>query len=196
MATAREPYTSDGNRDSVETIRRHQSKVTRAYLLGILHDATIRKTTYRISQKSEVFVKFLAKSIKFFGNSAWFYREGKNRNVWIVEFSKSVLTGFKIRTKQDKVDYIRGYFDAEGGIAKSPKVRFYLYFAQKNLSDLEEVKSYLEEIGVKCGKTHNPSRKVDPEYWRFYIKACSYQDFALKIGSYHPEKSYLLRLKR
>lgn len=97
-----------------------------------------------------------------------------------------------MKTDKDKIDYIRGYFDAEGGVARTGKVRYYLYFAQKNLSDLTQVRNYLMEQSIACGKIHNPSKKVDPNYWRFYINARSYKDFARIIGSSHPEKSLYL----
>lgn len=175
--------------------RRLLQKVTKQYLFGLLHDATERGTTYRLAQKNKEFIEFLAQGIRSLGRKAWVYKEGKRRNLWIVEFSKSLLKNIKIKSRQEKIDYIRGYFDAEGGIARSPKVRFYLYFAQKDLEDLEEVKKYLEELGIMCGKTHNPSKKVDPNYWRFFIRAKSYKDFARIIGSNHPEKRRLLRMK-
>lgn len=167
--------------------------MTKAYLLGALHDATERKTTYRIAQKSEAYVEFLAEGIRSLGRKAWMYKEGKSRNLYVVEFSKSLLKDTKIRSRQDKVDYLRGYFDAEGGVARDPRVRYYLYFAQKDLSDLQEVKSYLEELGIVCGKIHNPSKKVDPGYWRFFIGAESYEDFARIIGSWHPAKRRFLK---
>lgn len=196
MVIAREPLIACDERDSVETIRRRLPEVTKAYLLGILHDATQRKTTFRLAQKSERFIRFLAQGIRSLKVGAWVYREGKDRHLWVVEFSKSLLKGFKISSRQDKIDYVRGYFDAEGGIAKSPKVRFYIYFAQKDYQDLKEVEKYLEELGISCGKIHNPSRRVDPDYWRFYVRAKSYRDFAQTIGSFHPEKSCLLGMKR
>lgn len=169
--------------------------MTKAYLLGVLHDATVRKTTYRISQKSERFVTFLAEGIRALGGSAWTYREGNNRDVYVVEFSRSFLKNVSIRTKKDKIDYIRGYFDTEGGIAKQAHVRYYIYFAQKDYKDLAEAKGYLEELGIVCGQIHQPSKRVDPEYFRFYISAKSYRDFARIIGSWHPEKKSYLRMK-
>jgi intein-encoded DNA endonuclease-like protein len=170
-------------------------QITKSYLLGILHDATERKTTYRIATKSLRFARILIKSLKKLGKKSWLYREGKTRHLWIVEFSKSFLKGAEIKTKQDKIDYVRGYFDAEGGIAKSSKVNFYLYLAQKNKTDLLKVKKYLEELGIACGKTHNPSQKADPNYWRFFVRAKSYHDFAGMIFSNHPEKQRYLRMK-
>lgn len=168
--------------------------MTKAYILGALHDATRRKTTFRISQKSEAFVTFIAEGIKSLGGSAWTYREGSSRDVYIVEFSQSFVNTTKITSLDEKADYIRGYFDTDGGIAKQSQVRYYLYFAQKNLLDLEQVKEFLSELGINSGKIHNPSKKVDPSYWRFYISAKSYTDFAQKIGSWHPEKKLYLRM--
>jgi hypothetical protein len=61
---------------------------------------------------------------------------------------------------------------------------------------LEKVKQILEENNIACGKTHNPSKLVDPNYWRFYIRKQSYLDFAKMVGSSHPEKYRYLRMKR
>ncbi|OGM23757.1 hypothetical protein A2627_05220 [Candidatus Woesebacteria bacterium RIFCSPHIGHO2_01_FULL_39_28] len=161
----------------------------------MLHDATERKSTYRIATKSNLFARFLCNEIKKFGLSAWFYKEGKNRNLWIVEFSKTLLKVVRVKTERNKIDYIRGYFDSEGGISKNLKVRYYLYFAQKNKSDLLEVKNYLEDLNISCGKLHNPSKRVDPNYWRFFVSSKSYEDFYKIIGSSHPEKKVYLRMK-
>ena len=169
--------------------------MTKAYLLGALHDGTVRKLTYRIVQKDQEYIKFLVKEINNLGQRAWMYKEGKTRNLYVVEFSRNLLKDFVIESNQDKIDYIRGYFDAEGGVSRDPKVRYYLYFAQKNLQDLEQVKELLEEFGIQCGYVHNPSKKVDPNYWRFFIRIQSYGEFAKLIGSWHPIKSRFLRMK-
>ncbi len=169
--------------------------MTKAYILGALHDATTRKTTFRIAQKSKEYVELIAQQIKKLGGNAWVYKEGKTRNVYIVEFSHFFLRDVTLRSVADKIEYIRGYFDTDGGIAKHSTVRYYLYFCQKNYDDLFNVKSMLEELHITCGKIHNPSQKVDPNYWRFYISAKSYLDFAKIIGSAHPEKMTYLRMK-
>ena len=169
--------------------------MTKAYLLGALHDGTARRLTYRIVQKDRVYIEFLVKEIKRLGRKAWMYQEGKTRNLYVVEFSRAFLKDFVIESSQDKIDYIRGYFDAEGGVSRSPKVRYYLYFAQKNLRDLMQIKQWLEELGIKCGSIHNPSKKADPNYWRFFISIKSYEKFAEIIGSWHPIKGHFLRMK-
>ena len=169
--------------------------ITRSYLLGMLHDATERKNTYRIATKNFNFATIIREGILKLSSKAWIYKEGKNRNLWIVEFSKILLKEFKIKSKQNKIDYIRGYFDAEGGISQSSKVRFYIYFCQKDKIDLKEVKNYLLELRISCGVIHNPSKKVDPNYWRFFVSSKSYKDFARIISSDHPEKIKLLEMK-
>ena len=169
--------------------------MTKAYLLGALHDGTVRKRTYRIVQKEQEYIQFLTKEIKILSQNAWMYKEGATRQLYVVEFSRNFLKGFVFKTKQDKIDYIRGYFDAEGGISRSPNVRYYLYFAQKNLEDLEQVREWLTELGIQCCIIHNPSKKVDPDYWRFFISCKSYENFARIIGSWHPAKSRFLRMK-
>lgn len=170
-------------------------QITKAYLLGLLHDATERKTTFRIATKNFLFARRIKAGIRCLGRNAWLYREGKNRNLWIVEFSKSVLAGTEVTLKQAKIDYLRGYFDAEGGIAKNKRVRYYLYFCQKNGLELKKIREILMKFGVSCGVLHNPSKKADPNYWRFFIRAKSYEKFASLIGSVHPEKQKYLRMK-
>ena len=85
--------------------------ITKAYLLGMLHDGTKHKTTYRIAQKGSTFAKMLALGIKRLGGRSWSYQEGKRRDVYITEFSQSLLHNIIIKTNQDKLDYVRGYFD-------------------------------------------------------------------------------------
>lgn len=193
MATAREPTNKVGLRRDYTPAPKG---VTKTYLLGVLHDATERRTTYRISSKSKKFCEFLAVGIRSLGPGAWIYKEGKDRNLWITEFSKTLLKGVRIISRQDKIDYLRGYFDTEGGIAKDPRVRYYIYFAQKDKKDLSEAKRFLTELGINCGVMHRPSKARDLDYWRFFVRARSYYDFAKIIGSDHPEKRQYLRMKR
>lgn len=169
--------------------------ISKAYLLGLLYDASVRKTTYRIASKCNDFALTIKEGINLLGRKAWVYKEGKNRNLWIIEFSKSLLSNVKVLSLHDKIDFIRGFFDAEGGIAKSENVRFYLYFCQKDKKILDKIKGYLKELGIYSGVIHNPSVKADPNYFRFFINSRSYKDFARIIGSNHPEKALILRMK-
>ncbi len=100
--------------------------MTKAYLFGALHDGTVRKLTCRIVQKDQEYIEFLVKGIQSLGKKAWMYQEGKTRQLYVVEFSNSFLKDFVFESIQDKIDYIRGYFDAESGVSRSPKVRYYI----------------------------------------------------------------------
>ncbi|MFB6209832.1 MAG: LAGLIDADG family homing endonuclease [Candidatus Nanohaloarchaea archaeon] len=166
--------------------------MSKAYLKGMLHDSTERDYTYRISQKNRELVEKLSSIINDLGFKSWIYEEG-GRGVHVVEFSKQVLQDFEISSESERKDYVRGYFDAEGSVPKSQDVRFYIYFAQKDEKDLKEVKNFLEEFDINTGKLHRPSKTAKPDYWRFYISSKSHQEFARKIGSWHPRKNQLLR---
>ncbi|MGZ4208356.1 MAG: hypothetical protein ACXVQ6_10735, partial [Actinomycetota bacterium] len=50
----------------------------------------------------------------------------------------------------------------------------------------------LQKLGIACGTIHNPSKRIDPNYWRFYIAARSHFDFMCKVGSWHPVKRRLM----
>lgn len=170
-------------------------RVLKTYLLGALHDATSRKYTYRISQKSVEYVEFIKQALIQTGYKAWTYKEGINRNVHVVEFSKKILSGVSIFNRSDKIDYCRGYFDAEGAIPLSLTARYYIYFAQKDYTDLYELRKFLQDLDISCGKIHNPSRRIDPDYFRFYVLSSSFEKFASVIGSWHPIKKNYLRMK-
>jgi hypothetical protein len=78
---------------------------------------------------------------------------------------------------------------------KSLKSILYFQFCQKNISDLTEAKQYLEDLGVKCGKIHNPSYKVDADYFRFFVSTVSHKDFMDIIYSWHPRKAKQIELR-
>ncbi len=103
MAIPREPQSLG---DSVETTRQLPKQITKAYMLGLLHDATERKTTYRIGQKNKQLIQSVAKFIKKFGCGAWIYKEGKDRDMYILEFSKSFLVNTKIKSLKNKIDFV------------------------------------------------------------------------------------------
>lgn len=138
--------------------------ISKAYLVGVLHDATARKTTFRIATKSKDFAEVIQRGIINLGRKAWIYKEGKSRDIYIVEFSKSILNNTKLESKKDKYKLL-------------------------------QLKKFLSELGILSGKVHNPSNRVDPNYWRFYISVKSYGKFAQIIGSSHPEKQRYLRMK-
>lgn len=160
----------------------------KSYLTGAMHDGTLRKRTLRISQKEEEYVLLLKGLILRAGGRAWTYREGRNRNLYVVEFSRTFLEGHESRTSRERVHYVRGYFDAEGAGASPFAPDPYVYFAQKDRFDLEHLRGLLGQSGVSCGEIHNPSRRIDPDYWRFFVSRQSILRFADVVGSWHPRK--------
>ena len=93
-----------------------------------------------------------------------------------------------LSTPSEKAAYARGYFDAEGGVPRGAASRFYVQFVQKDLNDLSQVRDVLLELGVSCGRLHNPSVRVAPDYWRFYVAGASHEVFIDVVGSWHPRK--------
>ena len=173
---------------------RQSPRVTEAYLLGALHDGTynIRRKTHRFSQANIGWLQLLQRLLGGIGHKAWIYKEGKNRGVYVLETSAKFLTidfDPRLLTSEDeKIAYIRGFFDAEGGVPKNISSRFYIQMVQKDQSKLNWIHSALEDIDISCGVIHTPSKRVDPDYYRFFISAKSYKDFMDKIGSWHPRK--------
>ena len=168
--------------------------MSRSYLLGAMHDGTCRPRTLRISQREEEYILLLRDMIQRLGGKAWTYREGASRNLYVVEFSRSFLEGHSIRGRQDRIDYIRGYFDADGSVGYlNARSEPYVYFCQKSKCDLTEVRHYLAALGIQSGRIHNPSWKVDPDHWRFYVRRKAIPMFVHLIGSWHPRKSVFIQ---
>lgn len=186
--------------DPSETTRRtpFSKKVIEAYFLGALHDGTFSKNKrFRISQKGEEWLKVLQKLFTQLGYNSWIYKEGKDREIYVIETLATFLDfkfdPLQLVGEQEKISYIRGFFDAEGGIPKSNKERFYIQLTQKDKKKIQKLKKMLNDIKIETGKIHNPSKNVDPNYWRMYILTKSQELFVTKINSWHPRKIKTLR---
>jgi hypothetical protein len=105
-----------------------------------------------------------------------------------VDFDPSVLT-----VSDERIAYVRGYFDAEGGAEKSEKYN-YVHLYQRDRIELEKVRQILTELGITCGRLHNPSVRIDPDYWRFAVLAKGRPLFARVVGSWHPRKEGVVRM--
>lgn len=161
------------------------------YLDGASRDGTFSKLhrTLRISQKDLEWLLVLKVALERLGARSWHYREGA-REVWTLETSWK--GSCQPVSPAEQAAFARGYFDAEGGIPRSPAARFYIQYVQKDLQDLANVRASLESLGLTCGRLHNPSVAVDPDYWRFYVGARSHLSFCGSVGSWHPRKRGLL----
>ncbi|MCK4454023.1 LAGLIDADG family homing endonuclease [Candidatus Parcubacteria bacterium] len=181
--------------DPSETTRRAplSKREIQSYFLGAIHDGTFSSNQrFRISQKGTQWLKFLQKLFGKLGYNSWIYKEGKNRKVYVLETLADFLDfrfdPSRLNTKEEKIGYIKGFFDAEGGIPRDHKARFYIQLTQNDEEKLKKLKVMLSDLGIKTGKIHNPSQKVDPDYWRMYVLAGSQKTFVEKIGSWHPRK--------
>lgn len=186
--------------DPSETTRRapFSKKEIQAYLLGSLHDGTFSSNKrFRISQKGTEWLKILQRLFSRLEYNSWIYKEGSNRKVYILETLANFLDfGFNplnLENEDEIAGYIRGFFDSDGGIPRDNKARFYIQLTQKDKEKLRKLKRLLNGLGIETGKIHNPSQKVDPDYWRMYVLAGSHKMFVIKIGSWHPRKIKILR---
>jgi hypothetical protein len=170
-----------------------------AYLQGALHDGTwsIIHHTHRFTQRGTEWLQRLGSLLTQLGHKSWLYQEGKDREVYALETSAAFLDidydPDRLLSDEERIAYVRGYFDAEGGVPQSATARFYVQFTQKDRVELDKVKTILENLGIACGKLHVPSVRVDPDYWRFFVRARSYRTFAILIGSWHPRKETILQ---
>jgi hypothetical protein len=162
-----------------------------AYLVGASRDAYFSRKhrTTRFAQKDRRRLEVIGLALDRLGYRSWIYREGR-RDLHVLESSwtSDVLV---FRGKRDVTGYIRGYFDAEGGIPHDGSARFYIQLVQRDRRDLDEVRLFCTSLGIACGRMHNPSIKVDPHYWRFYVLSRSHRAFAHIVGSWHPRKRSL-----
>lgn len=185
--------------DPSETTRRTPTvNEIRSYIQGAIHDGTYNdhNQRIRISQKGTEWLEILQHLFQVCGHHSWIYREGKSRDVYVLE-TKATFPNFsfdprKNTTRHERAAYIRGFFDAEGGIPQNSQSRFYVQLVQKDRKKVESLKVILEEFNIYTGIIHNPSYRVDPHYWRIFVRACSWKDFIIKIGSWHPRKRRLL----
>ena len=170
----------------------------RSYLVGAFGDGTFNRLhrTFRYAQKEREWLERLQELLAELGCRGWIYREGKARHVHVLETTAKCLSRSEgiqpFVTEAEQVAYVRGYFDAEGGIPQRSDAPFYVQFVQKNLPSLAQVKAILEQFDIQCGVIHNPSRRVDPEYWRFFIRRASHKRFIEIVGSWHTRKQQLL----
>ena len=171
------------------------ARETRAYLLGAARDGTFNRThkTLRISQADVRWLFVLKEAFRKFEKRSWIYREGR-RSVWVVE-SMIRLEEEELVAPEERAPFVRGYFDAEGGIPRDRVARFYIQLVQKSRADLAKVRDALESLEIRCGRIHNPSVQVDPDYWRFYVLSSSHEDFIRRVGSWHPRKRQLLEAR-
>jgi hypothetical protein len=186
--------------DPSETTRRApftQEEII-GYFQGALHDASLNKgKRYRFVQKDRRWLEILSIFLGGLGFKSWIYKEGKHRNVYTLETLAPFLDFESdpevFYAPEARRGYIRGFFDAEGGIPHHRTDRFYVQFVQKDRVKLQKLTTLLHSMSIVTGAIHNPSRRKNPDYWRFYIATGSHEKFLRDIGSWHPTKISILR---
>lgn len=188
--------------ESSETTRRapfRSRQVIKAYLFGAMHDGTIRQSDrrYRIAQKGTQWLEAMQVLLADLGYKSWIYREGKTRQVHILEsvapIFRESFDPWNLATIEEKEAYVRGFFDAEGGIPRALTSKKYIQLVQKDRRKVQLIKQLLAEMGIQTGKVHNPSKRVDPNYWRIFVSLPSLRSFVSRVGSWHPRKAAIFR---
>ena len=146
-------------------------------------------------QKYQEWLKTLQNLLKNLGYNSWIYKEGKNRNLYVLETLCKELdfkfNPLSLKSEKGKSAYLRGFFDAEGGVPRKLG-RFYIQLAQKDYGKIVIVKKLLNDLKIATGIIHNPSKKIDPNYWRVSVLTKDYRNFAKVVGSWHPIKAKIL----
>ncbi|MBI2075828.1 MAG: hypothetical protein HYT72_01095 [Candidatus Aenigmarchaeota archaeon] len=187
-----------------------------AYLLGALRDATadVRKGKnyeIKIAQKETEWLRLLQKLFKknfgFRGNITKHVNgteilrlSGKAIVQNILEISEMKIpqelwnTPTIIRKQPPEIqkDYLRGFFDAEGGLPKDPKnaKQKYLSFSQKNREPLEFLR------GVLIKQNFNPTNiTFCGNVWEFRLtRKKDLVNFNKTIGSWHKDRKRRLKI--
>jgi hypothetical protein len=111
---------------------------------------------------------------------------------WVLETSAAFLDKAYdpslLQAENGAFAYGRGYFDADGGMPRDIGARLYFQFAQRDRLDLERLRLLLTRVQIECGAIHNPSPRVAPDYWRFYVRARCHESFMTRVHSRHPDK--------
>lgn len=167
--------------------------IVKAYLFGALHDGTRRPNgRVRFGQKDIQWLQELQRMLKHIGYRSWLYREGRKRQFHILESVASIFREpfypARLQTSEEQIAYLQGFFDAEGGVPRSLKAPRYIQLVQKNREKITLIKRLLQRCGITTGVPHNPSKRIDPDYWRIFVRRKSIQDFARIVGSRHPRK--------
>ncbi len=177
-----------------------RQRIALAYLNGALGDASRnKKSRTRYVQKYPAWLTTLQQLLTEVESASWIYREGKQRSVFALEtccpYLDFACDGERLKTHDEKIAYLKGFFDAEGGVPHGAHAKFYIQLVQKDRMKIEKLARMLSTLGIKTGKVHNPSVRVDPEYWRVFISTSSHFAFAKIIGSLHPIKGPILQTR-
>lgn len=154
----------------VSEVRASTLDVLQNYLTGATRDASFSPShnTTRFHQKGTGWLSVVKEALTTLGHRAWMYEEG-SRGVFVLEtcWRPAHPTPCCV---DERAAFCRGYFDADGGMPWSPSARLYFQYVQKDRDDLKSLRNHLTALGIACGQLHVPSIKVDPDYWRVFVR--------------------------
>jgi intein-encoded DNA endonuclease-like protein len=93
------------------------------------------------------------------GSNSWVYREGRRR-VWVLETTYQNRVSSPLPSAIEEAEFVRGYFDAEGGVPRRLNDRFYIQLVQKNRLDLNRVRDSIRRQGIHAVDCTIPARQL------------------------------------
>jgi hypothetical protein len=136
-------------RDLNSEIEACSEQALRAYIEGAKRDATFNRlhNTVRFSQADQRWLWVLKLILRNLGSNSWVYREGRRR-VWVLETTYQNRVSSPLPSAIEEAEFVRGYFDAEGGVPRRLNDRFYIQLVQKNRLDLNRVRDSIRRQGI------------------------------------------------
>ena len=187
-----------------------------AYLLGALRDSTIdirkgKNYEIKIAQKESEWLSVLQGIfLRHFNNAGRITQHSKDAKILritgkettykILEISQMKVPQVTWKTPKIiqeqknsvQLQYLRGFFDAEGGLPRNPETakQKYISFSQKNKESLQFLRALLINNGFRptnltiCGGV-----------WEFRLtRKNDMANFSIKVGSLHKDKQWKLKI--
>ena len=166
---------------------------SRAYLKGVLDgdgylDRERNRTRICLVTKSKFFIKNFQGNLEKQGitsirikemkipDSVIWGRTIKTNNIfyrirkYISKEKLSKLLNFNPSTQEEKVSYLRGFYQSEGCYCNYKGKYYYINFTNKNKRLLDKVASFLADLGIRIsGMYHRVCEKEHWANWQLYI---------------------------
>jgi len=182
-----------------------------AYLLGALRDGSVdirkgKNYEIKIGQKNREWLVILQKIIaEKFGYTGSITRHCNNYYILRITEREVVekilkISGMRKGWKTPKIikdqplevkkEYVKGFFDAEGGLPRNPQKWRYISFDQKEKEPLR----FIRKVLVECKIATTRITFTSGAYQFRITRKESIVKFAKEVGSLHPDKRKRLKL--
>ena len=189
------------------------------YLLGALRDGCLTSQyTIKLKQRNrawleDVIVPILRnhgiESVRIYvqtDSTTRYYVAVKNKKLWLrlkamlepVSERNSTPRIFQSLTEKERLAFIQGFWDADGGCPKNPnRGKLYIDFTQKDAGVLHTLRKELERMKISSGDVRISEKKPTGHIHRFaIISRMALFRFIEYVGSKHPDKQKrLLQIK-